>query len=83
MFKKNKNTESRYASHLGIGLGSKKFESASAYKSAMFKVLGDYSEEKENKGDKIGKIFSKNFNKENNEMKLSKENNDIKEEDKK
>ena len=49
----------------------------------MFKVLGDYSEEKENKGDKIGKIFSKNFNKENNEMKLSKENNDIKEEDKK
>ena len=49
IWKKNKNTESRlFTSHLGMGgLGSKKMESGSIYKSAMIKVLGDYSEEKE------------------------------------
>jgi chromosome segregation ATPase len=84
ILRRNKNSESRFTSHLG--LGSKKLEANSAYKSAMFKVLGDYSEEK-NKGDKINKNLSKNFNKENSN---DKDNNGIditdkiiKEEDKK
>ena len=67
IWKKNKNTESRlFTSHLG-GLGSKKMESGSIYKSAMFKVLGDYSEEKE-KGDKFNKNFkNRNIKKDNKE----------------
>ena len=60
MLRRNKNNESRlFSSHLG-GLGIKKFESGSAYKSAMFKVLGELSEEKE-KGNKY--LYNKNKDK--------------------
>ena len=59
-------SESRFTSHLG--LGSKKYESDSIYKSAMFKVLGDEKE----KGDK----FNKNLNKDKDKDKDKDKNND-------
>ena len=68
MLRRNKNSESRFNSKLG--LGTKLFESGSAYKSAMFKVLGDYSEEKEK--DKI----NKNLNKDKDKDKDKDKNND-------
>jgi hypothetical protein len=78
MLRRNKNTESRFTSHLG--LGKKNFESGSAYKNAMFKVLGDYSEEKENK---VNKNLNKNFNKDKKSSDINGNNTEIKEEDKK
>ena len=83
MLRRNKNTESRFTSH--IGLGKKNFESGSAYKNAMFKVLGDYSEEKE-KDNKVNKNFnSKIFNKDKkaNDINGNTNNTEKKEEDKK
>ena len=54
-------SESRFTSHLG--LGSKKYESDSIYKSAMFKVLGDEKE----KGDKFNKNLDIKINKKEND----------------
>ena len=82
MLRRNKNNESRlFTSHLG-GLGTKKFESDSAYKSAMFKVLGDLSEEKE-KGNKY--LYNKNKDKDNkdNDKNKKEDDKDFIEEDKK
>jgi hypothetical protein len=50
MLRRNKNTESRFTSH--IGLGKKNFESGSAYKNAMFKVLDNLSDDKSETSDK-------------------------------
>ena len=58
ILRKNKMSESRFTSHLG--LGSKKYESDSIYKSAMFKVLGDEKE----KGDKFNKNLDIQINNE-------------------
>ena len=79
ILRKNKMSESRFTSHLG--LGSKKYESDSIYKSAMFKVLGDEKE----KGDKFNKNLDIKINKkENNDNKTKKEEDKTKkEEDKK
>jgi hypothetical protein len=79
ILRKNKMSESRFTSHLG--LGSKKYESDSIYKSAMFKVLGDEKE----KGDKFNKNLDIKINKkENNDNKNKKEEDKTKkEEDKK
>jgi hypothetical protein len=79
ILRKNKMSESRFTSHLG--LGSKKYESDSIYKSAMFKVLGDEKE----KGDKFNTNLDIKINKkENNDNKTKKEEDKTKkEEDKK
>ena len=58
----NKNNESRYISHI---TGRSKFDNSSnnSYKSAMFKALGEYSEEKSETSDKSSKVISKNGDK--------------------